>query len=169
MDNGIRGFTSLILLATALSLIVGCQTQEKHYTLSGRVVAKSPSAGQLSVDGDNIPGFMPAMIMPYPVKDTQGLAAVEPGDRITANVVVRNNDDYWVDHITITDKSERGPFSASDREKVPAVRAAHSAWRSPHAPRSGIRHRPEASGDLHTLPRPPDRGSSPAEAVAILL
>jgi protein SCO1/2 len=113
MDNGIRGFTSLILLATALSLIVGCQTQEKHYTLSGRVVAKSPSAGQLSVDGDNIPGFMPAMIMPYPVKDTQGLAAVEPGDRITANVVVRNNDDYWVDHITITDKSERGPFSAS--------------------------------------------------------
>ena len=53
------------------------------------------------------------MTMPYPVKDTQGLAEVEPGDRITANVVVRNNDDYWLEHITITDKSERGSVSAS--------------------------------------------------------
>ncbi len=113
MDQQLHGRTALILMIAALTLLGGCQTQEKHYTLTGRIVAKSLSAGQLSVDGEDIPGFMPAMTMPYPVKDTQGLADVEPGDRITANVVVRNNDEYWLERITITDKSERGSVSAS--------------------------------------------------------
>ena len=52
-------------------------------------MAKSESAGQLSVDNDNIPGFMSAMTMTYPVQDPQGLQQVQPGDRITADVVVQ--------------------------------------------------------------------------------
>ena len=117
MDQRLHGCTAIILLVAALTLLGGCQPQEKHYTLRGRVVAKSAVNGQLTVDNDNIPGFMQAMIMPYPVKDPQGLAEVEPGDRITADVVVKNNDNYWLERLTITDQSGRG--------SVPAVTTPH--------------------------------------------
>ena len=105
--------TVLLVLAFVSGALIGCQPQEKRYTLRGRVVAKSAATGQLSVDNENIPGFMPAMIMPYPVKDPQGLAGVEPGDRITADVVVKSNDNYWLEQLTITDKSGRGSVSAA--------------------------------------------------------
>ena len=111
----------LLVLAFVSGVLGGCQPQEKHYTLRGRVVAKSAVTGQLTVDNDNIPGFMRAMIMPYPVKDPQGLAAVEPGDRITADVVVKNNDNYWLERLSITDQTGRGsvPAATTPHELLP--------------------------------------------------
>jgi protein SCO1/2 len=117
MQSKLRGCSVVILAVTLLAIAGGCQKQEKHYTLHGLIVAKGDSTPLLSVDNDDIPGFMPAMTMPYPVKDPQGLAAVEPGDQITADVVVKSSDDYWLEHITITDKSGRG--------SAPAVTATH--------------------------------------------
>ena len=80
---------TLSLARLCLGVLDGCQTQEKHYTLRGRVVAKSPGTGQLTVDNEDIPGFMPAMTMPYPVKDPRGLAQSSPEIEITADVVVK--------------------------------------------------------------------------------
>lgn len=105
--------TLLPALLAALAVCVACQDSPKRYVLRGQVLAKSVSSGQLTVDGDYIPGFMPAMTMPYPVKDLQGLGQVEPGDRITADVVVETKDSYWLEHIAISDKSGRGSFAAT--------------------------------------------------------
>ncbi len=117
-----------LLLACLLSS-AGCQSSTKHYKLTGQVLAKSESASQVSVDNDNIPGFMIAMTMNYPVKDPQGLQQVQPGDRITADVVVQNDgSNYWLEHVIITDQSARGSISAATKphellrgEKVPDV------------------------------------------------
>ena len=49
------------------------------------------------------------MAMPYPVKDLQGLTDVQPGDKVTADVVVQGNDNYWLEHVVITDQ-ERARF-----------------------------------------------------------
>jgi protein SCO1/2 len=112
---------ALVLLTFVTGVLGGCQTQEKRYTLRGRVVAKSSGTGQLSVAGEKIPGFMTAMIMPYPVKDPQGLAAVEAGDQITADVVLKNDETYWLERVTITDKSGRGsvPAATTPHELLP--------------------------------------------------
>jgi protein SCO1/2 len=122
MPHRYRYRTAALLVLTSVSGVLGgCQTQEKHYTLRGRVVAKSPHTGQLSVAGEKIPGFMAAMIMPYPVKDLQGLAAVEAGDQITADVVLKNDETYWLERIAITDKSGRGsvPAATTPHELLP--------------------------------------------------
>jgi protein SCO1 len=118
MHKRLRRRAVFILAGVVLGFLCGCGTQEKHYVLKGRIVAKSPTAGQLSVDGEDIPGFMPAMTMPYPVKDPQGLATVEPGDRITADVVVQNSNSYWLEHLVITDKSGRGSVSATSPHEL---------------------------------------------------
>src|SRR5271163_4760818 len=112
MHDGLHGCTALILLAAGLVFASGCQnqTREQRYQLRGRVISKDPSAQQLTVDNEDIPGFMPAMTMPYPVKDSQGLAAVQPGDKISADVVVK--DGYWLQHLVITDQSGRGSVPA---------------------------------------------------------
>ncbi len=79
------------------------------------------SAQQLTVDNEDIPGFMPAMTMPYPVKDSQGLDAVQPGDKISADVVVK--DGYWLQHLVITDQSGRGsvPATTATQELAPGA------------------------------------------------
>ena len=127
MSRGVRSGAAL-LLAYLLST-AGCQSSAKHYKLTGQVLAKNEAAAQASIDNDNIPGFMPAMTMNYPVKDPQGLQQVQPGDRITADVVVQNGgSNFWLEHVTITDESARGSIAVATKphellsgEKVPDV------------------------------------------------
>ena len=127
MSQGFRSGAALLLACLLGS--AGCQNSTRHYKLTGQVLAKNEAAAQASIDNDNIPGFMPAMTMNYPVKDRQGLQQVQPGDRITADVVVQNgSSNFWLEHVTITDQSARGSIALATKphellsgEKVPDV------------------------------------------------
>ena len=106
-------------LAAACAISGSCQNSRKQYSLKGQLLARNDSTGQLTVDNDEIPGFMPAMTMIYPVKDAQGLQQVQPGDRITAVVVVENGGtNYWLEHIAITDRSGRNLFSIPKKSRA---------------------------------------------------
>src|ERR1700691_3560454 len=105
-----------LVMLFSLAALAGCQDSPKHYTLRGHVLSKNQDTQQLTINHDAVPGFMPAMAMSYQVKDLQGLDQVEPGDQITADVVVENADTYWLDHLNITDSSGRA-------SAVPATKA----------------------------------------------
>jgi protein SCO1 len=66
----------------------------KRYHLEGTVVSIDRQQKRVIVDGKDIPGFMGAMTMPYPVVDDQTLNRVKPGDQITADVVAAGNDTH---------------------------------------------------------------------------
>lgn len=55
------------------------------------------------VNHEAIPGFMEAMTMPYKVKDANVLSELHPGDVITADLEVPQNDreDILLDHIVV--------------------------------------------------------------------
>ncbi len=73
------------------------------------MISKDPATSEITVNHGDIPGFMSAMAMPYRVKDPAVIQEVEPGDKITAEVVVgKDRSDYWLEDVRITDKSERG-------------------------------------------------------------
>jgi protein SCO1 len=96
-------WVTLLLLATA-----GCN-RVKKYPLQGEVISKDPATSEITVNHGDIPGFMSAMAMPYRVKDPAVIQEVEPGDKITAEVVVgKDRSDYWLEDVRITDKSGRG-------------------------------------------------------------
>jgi protein SCO1 len=75
----------------------------KRYQLAGRVVSLDKANKALDVDGDEIPGFMTAMEMPYSVRDAKLLEQVSPGDRIKADLVVASDGTY-LENITVTTK-----------------------------------------------------------------
>ena len=60
----------------------------KEYQLQGQILGVKPETNEVLVKHGDIPGFMPAMTMPYKVEDGKLLAGKEPGDLITATLVV---------------------------------------------------------------------------------
>jgi len=79
-------------------------SEPKRYHLEGTVVSIDREQKRLIVDGKDIPGFMAAMTMPYPVADDQTLNRVKPGDEITADVVAKDSDIH-LDNVAVVKKA----------------------------------------------------------------
>jgi protein SCO1/2 len=106
--------TLVTLSLFALSL-AGCQAKPKRYDLRGKVLLKNHDANEITVDHQDIPGFMSAMAMPYKVKGA-GSLDVQPGDKITATVVVSGNGtEYWLEQVRVIDSSGRKAAQALAR------------------------------------------------------
>src|SRR5579883_3447448 len=98
-----------ITLLILLLAIPGCRNN-KRYRLQGKVLAKDKS--QLTVVHKEIPGFMPAMTMPYQVKDAAVIEEVEPGDGIAADIVTSGSEKdrlVWLENVVITEEHAHGP------------------------------------------------------------
>ena len=83
------------------------QVQEKQYDLKGKIVSVDKAARQVSVDGEDIPGFMGPMTMSYPVKNEQVLDTLAPGDQITATLVSKSGSEYWLESIAVVGKDKK--------------------------------------------------------------
>jgi len=79
------------------------QEQQKQYDLKGKVVRVDKAEKAVAVAGEDIPGFMGAMTMSYPVKDEQLLEKLSPGDQITAKIVATGSE-YWLENIAVDGK-----------------------------------------------------------------
>ena len=52
---------------------------------------KNAATSEITVNHEEIPGFMPAMTMPYKVKDPAVVEEVEPGDKIAAGIFLQSS------------------------------------------------------------------------------
>ena len=104
----------LLFLLLSLLLTLGCN-RTRRFPLQGEVVAKNAATNEITVNHKDIPGFMPAMAMPYRVKDPAVLQELQPGDKIAAEVVIgkvigKDRSDYWLEDVRITEESGRRQF-----------------------------------------------------------
>src|ERR1700724_4718891 len=84
----------LVCIALFIGLI-GCRqnpsspahstSQQKTFTIRGKVVATN--GAHVTLDGEDVPGFMEAMTMDYKLKDPSIASELHPGDRVTAKVL----------------------------------------------------------------------------------
>jgi protein SCO1/2 len=81
------------------------QSQVRRYHLKGTVVQVDKSQQHLVVNHEEIPGFMAAMTMPYPVADAHTLEQLSPGDQITADVVVGQSEIH-LENVVVVKKSD---------------------------------------------------------------
>jgi len=77
-------------LLLAMLIVTACNRTgpTKQYQLQGQILDVKPDTKEVLVRHGDIPGFMPAMTMPYKVEDATLLAGKQPGDLITATLVV---------------------------------------------------------------------------------
>jgi protein SCO1/2 len=66
----------------------------RTYTLQGQVLSLETPRKQLTIKHEDIKGLMPAMTMPYDVKDDRLLSGLSPGDLINATLVIGTNEAY---------------------------------------------------------------------------
>lgn len=75
-------------------------TTLKTYKLRGKVVSTDAAKSEVTLDHEAIPGFMAAMTMPYKLKDPTILSELHPGDTVTADVLVTDQD-VLLDHFVV--------------------------------------------------------------------
>ena len=103
---------SIALLVALPWFLTACRDSSKHYSLQGRVLGKSDSTRQVTVNHGDIPGFMAAMTMGYSVKNANLLSPLSPEDKITADVVV-NGSDVYLENIVVVKKADQAKSPAA--------------------------------------------------------
>src|SRR6476660_925612 len=110
-----RALLSLIVAAT-LAAACNRTPPAKEYQLKGQILDVKPETNEVLVKHGNIPGFMPAMTMPYKVEDPNLLADKQPGDLITATLVVGETEA----HLSTIDKTGHAPVADSTGPAITA-------------------------------------------------
>lgn len=113
----IRGAAALVFLVVCSFAFAACSSKPsqtpaaaatsspgKHYPMKGKILSIAKDEGSANVDADNIPGFMDAMAMSYPIPDQKVLANLSPGDEITGDVVVASDGKYHLENVVVTQK-----------------------------------------------------------------
>jgi protein SCO1 len=103
---------TLTLLSLFLAILsAACSAPAREYELRGQILAVDREQRTLTIRHDDIEGFMPAMTMPFKVKDRGLIDGRVPGDLVRATLVVRDTEAYIssVERIGHVELSEATP------------------------------------------------------------
>jgi protein SCO1/2 len=97
-----------LLILFFISLFTSCQkaetqtasTEAKRYALKGKVVAVDKAKKKATIAHDEIPGYMEAMTMDFPIREDWVWEDLTKDARISAELVV-DKDGYWLEKIGI--------------------------------------------------------------------
>ena len=109
------------VVAAAL-FVSGCgrssEAPAREYQLQGQILAVRPERSEVVIKHEDIKGFMPGMTMPFKVKEGALLQGKEPGDLITATLVVGEVEA----HLRTLDKTGHAALTESAPPAPPDVR-----------------------------------------------
>ncbi len=124
----------LIFLAASAFTLAACGSKSasegKRYPMKGKVLSVAKQEGSATIDADNIPGFMDAMAMVYPIPDEKALANLSVGDEITADVVQTADGKYHLENIVVTKKgsgASKSPASENLHQPQPGEKVPNFA------------------------------------------
>jgi protein SCO1 len=90
--------TITVSLTTALFLCAcSAPSDRKEYKLQGQILSVAGDHREANIKHEDIKGLMPAMTMPYKVRDAKQFEGIVPGDLINATLVIVSNDAYLKD------------------------------------------------------------------------
>src|SRR5207244_13550649 len=96
----------LLVILVALTANLACHPRksanEKRYAIKGKVIAVDKSDRTATISHEDITGYMPAMTMPFKIKNDADLEMMKHGDQITGLLVVADLSS-WVEITAITE------------------------------------------------------------------
>lgn len=124
-----RAFTHGILALLLCLSPLAC-SKARQYELRGQVLAVDPERQELTIRHDDIQGFMPAMTMPFKVRNARLLEGRLPGDLVRATLVVYETDAYLsaverIGHVELSEADvpagAAAPFAAPGEDAPDAL------------------------------------------------
>jgi protein SCO1/2 len=97
----------ILTLATVLSVVAFNRHNEsssasaghlRTFQVHGQIRAVDVAGKTIRIAHEEIPDYMPAMTMPFPVKDADILKGFSPGEKVQFELMVTENDS-WISHI----------------------------------------------------------------------
>jgi len=84
------------ILVAIVALTAGCARtpDARQYELQGQILAVRPERSEVVIKHEDIKGFMTGMTMPFTVRDAALLTGKQPGDLVTATLVVGETEAY---------------------------------------------------------------------------
>ena len=142
-------FAALAFAGLLLSSCERSEPDEKVFQVRGVVQKPMPGdASMMIIDHEEIPGYMPRMIMPFKAKDPAEFAKLEPGMVVTfAYHVVA--DESWVTGVVVT--GEKGEITL-DESKPDAEKLAKPGDRLPEVTFLDESGRPVKLSDFQGMP-----------------
>lgn len=111
----------LVLFASAIVWACGTKNLEKRYELEGEIVAVDSKGRKLNIAHKEIPGYMPAMTMPFNLKESWALQAAVPGARVTATLVVSGSRSWLEDVVIVHSEPDNTVEGENVRRLAPKV------------------------------------------------
>ncbi len=118
---------------------------DRRYELQGQILGIDKDQGTVTIRHGDIKGFMPAMTMPFKVKDKAMLERLSRGDLVKGTLVVSDTDAYLGD-LQVTGHSEPPPVEGP-KEGGPVVLAPGDEV--PDIQLAGVDGRPLQLSSLH--------------------
>jgi len=83
----------------------------------GVVVSLEQGGRTVRIKHEEIPDYMPAMTMPFPVQDAKELAGLKPGDEVTFRIVTTEANG-WIDQVKKTGHQEAAPAESAETPSI---------------------------------------------------
>lgn len=93
----------------------------RTFQVRGVIVNLTPAENRVRIKHEEIPDYMPAMTMPFNIRDTNLLAGLQPGDAVEFRLNVTEDDD-WIDGLRKTGTGSPAPETANPPGETGAFR-----------------------------------------------
>jgi protein SCO1/2 len=103
---------TLFTFCVAVFVVSIACSRAREYRLQGQVLAIDPARQEITIKHGDIEGLMPGMTMPFHVKDARLMDCCQPGDLVTATLIVEDGTGY----LSAVERTGRAPLS----ERPPA-------------------------------------------------
>ncbi len=107
MKQNPRSYAAFCGLLLSAAFIVGCNKKSTHsdppvkkVEIAGVVRGVDPENAILTVEHEDVPGFMPSMTMPFTAKNPKEIAGIKTGDAIAFHLLM-TQDDSWIEDIKL--------------------------------------------------------------------
>ena len=114
----------LCLGMLSIAILSACHrpgSSGRRFDFKGKVVSVEKDKQQITVSHEEIKGFMPAMVMPFTLKEAWPFDILVPGNEISATLVV-DVASSWLEDVKVTQESvDTTPGAAADTEVKPGT------------------------------------------------
>ena len=113
---------AMLIIAVVSTALAACgsDADAQRYEIKGKVEHVDKRGSAVTIAHEEIKGYMPAMTMPFKLKDESLYDELEPGDQVTATLVVAGDRSWIEDVVRVRTIAEPEGVSAAAASIEPA-------------------------------------------------